>query len=435
MTHIERFSHGLIPQSELTRRLADKLPILHGNIDYYKLKAGDKITDYPWIQIADKLYKELETAIQYRAIQRGWKIYKEIGRTLINGLAEFGDLNGKKAHMTRALAIFQESLGKMEKDSWRQNAILSLLAEKNEAVWKLKADIPVGDIIKANEILDEYQDNFYEKLMTLNSRIRLLSLAALGAIALWLAIAPPIGDFPRQKDVPKEEMQRTMQAIQEMLKRDSIERSTPEVPLGNSIQNQADTIKTADGNSAVSVDTSDQKTKNQQPETTLVAKPVPPQTAVDKTANPALKSPNTVKTVEPNPVSNKEKQACLCPDPTQNPRHISLLVILMGIIGAIASGFIRAIQSGTNTSLPDQLFGTTILTARIIFATVAAIAVYIFLGTGIVILFNTKISFELLLAFCFAAGFSEQLVQKGVETLTKEEMYAGKKAKEPAREK
>jgi len=62
-----------------------------------------------------------------------------------------------------------------------------------------------------------------------------------------------------------------------------------------------------------------------------------------------------------------------------------------------------------------------------VLATVAALTIYIFLGTGILVLFSFKISFELLLAFSFVAGFSEKLVQKGVEALTKEEMYKGPK--------
>ena len=121
---------------------------------------------------------------------------------------------------------------------------------------------------------------------------------------------------------------------------------------------------------------------------------------------------------------------CAAPRPIhENPRRLAVMVILMGIIGATVSGFLGIIETGTENAIPNQLFGTTILTARLVLATVAALAVYIFLGTGLLLLFSSKISFELLLAFCFAAGFSETIVKKGFATLTKEEMYKGQKPK------
>jgi hypothetical protein len=107
----------------------------------------------------------------------------------------------------------------------------------------------------------------------------------------------------------------------------------------------------------------------------------------------------------------------------KRPRWLALLVILTGLIGAVVSGFIRTIQSGAEGTVPDSIFGSTLLAARLMLASVAALSVYIFLGTGVILMFGTKISFELLLAFSFVAGFSEQLVQKGVEALSKQDLY------------
>ncbi len=86
--------------------------------------------------------------------------------------------------------------GKMEHDSWRQKSIIDLLGKPDgntPVQWVFNDACTTENIIKANEILDEYQDNFYENIQTLNRQIRLLSWTAIWAIAAFIIIAPKIG--------------------------------------------------------------------------------------------------------------------------------------------------------------------------------------------------------------------------------------------------
>lgn len=279
------------------------------------------------------------------------------------------------------------------------------------------------NIVKANELLDEHQDNFYEKLITLNLRIRALFWTAVGAIILFIVIGPKVGEFPYHSEIPEDVVDEMRDFLREVRNQDSlaaIDTTRRDTKSINPAATPAD---------APSADTG-AKTTVSQPDTS--GKPATgslSQTDTPKTVAPAAQKESKPgrKTKE---MHLKEKKNRWWAGPINtNPRLLAVLVILMGLIGAVVSGFLRVIEAETDNRIPDQLFGNTILSARLVFATVAALAVYIFLGTGLLLLFARQISFELLLAFCFVAGFSEQMVKKGVETLTKEEMYKGQKPK------
>ncbi len=402
MSFYQSYLRRFFPPTEFKRRLYDKLPILRAEIDAFKLEAGADWDKKPWLKIADDLFIKLEESVNKYEIQQGWKIYKNIGRLLIHGLAKGHD----QSHLSRAKSIFYEALGKMEVDSWRRKSILDLLGKVDKATpeqWVFNEAATVENIIKANEILDEHQDNFYDKLLTVNGQIRLLTWTAFWSIALFIFIAPKVGDFPRHADLSLDAVSEMTEFLRKERNRDSLDKDAIEKRLENVERGDDDatqTEKSEGDKKALSKEDSLLKAKDGKP---------------GSTASEGKKKR-----------MHKDKESIPI---HEDPRRLAVLVILMGIIGAIVSGFLRVIQTGAENTMPNQLFGTTILISRLVLATVAALAVYIFLGTGLLLLFSSKISFELLLAFCFVAGFSEKLVQKGVETLTKEEMYKGQKPK------
>jgi hypothetical protein len=421
-----RIQRWLFPPTFSRQRLADRLPVLEAEIESFRMKAGADADKKPWLKSVDKLLTNLRTALDQFETQKGWKIYKAISRTLLYGLAE----QPGKPHIARARAIFQEAKGKMELDSWRQKAILGLIGKADDATpveWSFNEDSSVEDIIKANEILDEHQDNFYDKLLTLNGQIRTLSWAAVWAIAFFIFFSPNIGDFPRHTDIPDVVRNQMLEVL-----REARGGTQTEDNFGND-QFGTGNPETATEEEEIGNETEEDSIENTLPDSSLKTESGPTTGAPSETGKNTASGliglkplkegepPNTstpVKPTEPHSqISGNERS-----------RLLAMLVILMGLIGAVVSGFLRIIQAnGTDGTTPIQLFGATILFARLVLATVAALAVYIFLGTGILVLFSPTVSFELLLAFCFAAGFSEKLVQKGVETLTKEEMYKGQK--------
>lgn len=419
MNAFQLFIHWLFPASNSRRRLTDKLPILRSEIDTYKLQAGAELDKKNWLKIADQQFADLEKAIERREIQQGWKIFKNISRILIYSLAE----QAGKPHLSRAKSIFHETVGKTEADSWRHKAIVELLGKPDPAdpaKWAFNEAVSTENIVKANELLDEHQDNFYEKLITLNLRIRVLSWTAVGAIILFIVIGPKVGEFPYHSEIPENVVDEMRDFLREVRNRDSLIASNGAVPDTSAGKPAAPAVETVADDTASGA----QPDTPNAPAAGIAAQsdtPKPPASAKQKD------SPGVQKTEKP---GKKEKKTHWWSGPiNSNPRLLAILVILMGIIGAVVSGFLRVIEAESNNRIPDQLFGNTILSARLVFATVAALAVYIFLGTGLLLLFTRQISFELLLAFCFIAGFSEQLVKKGVETLTKEEMYKGQKPK------
>lgn len=400
----------------------DLKPLLQAEIDTYKLKAGSDLEKIPWLSAAENQFSALETAIKNYEVQQGWKIYKNIKRLLIPSLDE-------QARINHARAVFNEANGKIVAGSWRQKSINELLG-KNETSgsvdpatqlnWIFNESVKTENIVKASEILDEYQDNFYEKNTTLNRRISILSVVATMTVGLFIAIGPKVGDFQPLSEVKT--------------KAEETSRS----PAGEDDSNRAKFIPTNIDTSTSSADTSISKADTfiSKSDTSVEATESVSDTGSEihsiqqETSKTYTQARSKLKNELPKAKSEeagKNTSKSSRKPIHESPRLLALLVIVTGLIGAVVSGLLRIIQTENNTSVPSYLFGNTILTARLVLASMASLAIYIFLGTGILMFLAFKISFELLLAFSFAAGFSEQLVQKGVEMLTKEEMYKGSK--------
>jgi hypothetical protein len=101
-----------------------------------------------------------------------------------------------------------------------------------------------------------------------------------------------------------------------------------------------------------------------------------------------------------------------------DPLMFWLTVVLASLVGAIISGFISSMKRGEEkTRIPLELAESTVTYARLSLAALSSIAVFVFLSSGILKPGNP--SFELALAIALAAGFSERLVLRGVESLSR----------------
>jgi hypothetical protein len=102
------------------------------------------------------------------------------------------------------------------------------------------------------------------------------------------------------------------------------------------------------------------------------------------------------------------------------PRKLWFAVMLAGILGAIVSGFSSSIGRDQKKSrIPEEVSASMITFARFSLAMVSAVAISIFLLSGILNLSKSPPSFELLLAAAFVSGFSERLLMRSIETLSK----------------
>jgi 8-oxo-dGTP pyrophosphatase MutT (NUDIX family) len=102
------------------------------------------------------------------------------------------------------------------------------------------------------------------------------------------------------------------------------------------------------------------------------------------------------------------------------PRQLWFAIMLAGVLGAIVSGFSSSIGRDQKKSrIPEEVSASMITFARFSLAMVSAVAVSIFLLSGILNLSKPPPSFELLLAAGFVSGFSERLLMRAIETLSK----------------
>jgi hypothetical protein len=99
-------------------------------------------------------------------------------------------------------------------------------------------------------------------------------------------------------------------------------------------------------------------------------------------------------------------------------RWLWFAVILSGVLGAVFSGFSSSIATDRKkTRIKSELSTPTLTFARLSLAMVSAIAISVFLLSGVLNL--PKPNLELLLAVAFASGFSERLLLRAIDSLSK----------------
>jgi ADP-ribose pyrophosphatase YjhB (NUDIX family) len=259
-----------------------------------------------WDQRAKQLLETAKAALNQYNPERGWRCLKASDRFCFYGLSDEEVQNEAKAILAEA------SDEDKELTKWRKRSILELLTD---SPGKLKDPLKKGDVIRAKRVLDEHQDNTYQKLAILRTRLRLLTTISVVALIVWLMVPP----------------------------------------LAPSL--------------------------------------------ISLTASP----------------SGTTAEALTSPLPN---RLLWFAVILSGLIGAIVSGFTSSFsRDQKKTRIPAELSTSTITFARLVLAMVSALAVSIFLVSGV--LNFPKPSYELLLAVALVSGFSDRLLLRAIESLSK----------------
>ena len=409
-----------------SKRLKNAIPFLESEIRHYE----HLIPNEPWIGTAKEYIAHIKKAAADYEPESGWKLYKEVSRNILR--ADFD--HRKVLCLNRAKAVLNESARKMNPTSWRRKTIVQLLAKPDgKENWSkelegLDANKPADvkkiagllaqlndsgtskplfneaakkeDIIYATKLLDGHQDNYFSKLRIFKKRIQILTAGAATGLVLWVIFSPEIGKFQYVKDISPDTIQNQANAFWTALHSKD---STYQALIAKEGENKTSESGQEDSDDDSSLDST--KPVSSKPSgTTTDIKEEEDGTAIEKSMAGVSIGP-----------WNKHS------------RMVSFWVILAGFVGAVVSGFLRSIDSGTKAAIPNHMFGTTVMWARLVLAMVSALAIYIFLSTGVIFIFQDRISFEMLLSFAFVAGFSERLIRGSVEKLTKEELYSGTK--------
>lgn len=100
-----------------------------------------------------------------------------------------------------------------------------------------------------------------------------------------------------------------------------------------------------------------------------------------------------------------------------NDREIFLSILSFGVLGATISGILSA-RGGIDAKIPDQKIIYTIMSAKIVVGAASALVISVFITSG---LFNIPskdgITLGIILAVAFAAGFTERLVTRAVDSV------------------
>lgn len=100
------------------------------------------------------------------------------------------------------------------------------------------------------------------------------------------------------------------------------------------------------------------------------------------------------------------------------PRLFWLSLVLAGVVGAILSGFTSTISKDVaKTRIPEELSASVMTFSRLAVGAVSAVAVVVFLGSGV--LSFEALSYELLLAIALVSGFTDRLLVRAVESTVK----------------
>lgn len=153
---------------------------------HFLIRPVDECGHGEWRARSDALLKAAEQALENGDAEQGWSYFKGASRYLLYGMEECRpELLRSRAHGLRREA--EEKL-----HGWRLETVLDLLTEPDRQT--LKSSLPVDNVVRAAQILDEHHDNTYQKLIILRKQLRNLTIA-MGIVALaWIVIASSAHD-------------------------------------------------------------------------------------------------------------------------------------------------------------------------------------------------------------------------------------------------
>lgn len=381
-TYLDRILEGMFPSS--LQRLRNMLPGFEEELRALQQRDSSAAD---WKTRADHLLRKAKEAVNARDAERGWQCLNAAGRFMLYGLDNDA---GRQTLKNQANFIANTATDERKGlPSSRRDSINDLLRGSDG---KIKNSVPVGDVVEAKRILDEHNDNVYRRLAILKSRLLLLTVAGLVFLVVWL--------FFLQPPVPA------------MVASTSMSKVTPSTGAsatsGQTSASSASQIATGSSGGAGAPSASSDVTA---PSGSAGAPSTAPVTAV---ASGGDSTPAASSTATKAPAGASVQQAST----SSVADTFWWMVVLAGLLGGLISAFTSAIRSDIRKSnIPAELSTQTVTFARLMLAALSALAITLFLTSGL--LSFEQLSYELILAIAIASGFTERLLLRAVDQVAK----------------
>lgn len=131
-----------------------------------------------WHERAELLLATAKQAFTKRDTEKGWICLKAARRSALHRLA------GVELELEAKVVLAEATAADKMISKWRRQAIEGLLAEQPTAA------LSVWRVARARALMDEYQDNVYEKLEILRARFHWLVPLSAVALVLWVLYPP-----------------------------------------------------------------------------------------------------------------------------------------------------------------------------------------------------------------------------------------------------
>lgn len=378
----DRIMDWISPSS--LQRLRNDLSVLSERLEALKKRDARSID---WATSADNLLEQAKQAAKDGDVDRGWRCFNAADTFTLYGLSRVDP----KELETRAMAIATEADEKVS-SKWRKDCINALLKDENG---KLPASVDVNHLVAAKAILDEFHDNVYRRLAIVKSRLALLTLAGTIFLLVWLfVLVPPIPA--------------TLSASNGSDRSDRPGSVVSSVPV---------TLTVSDGsNRPAFVVASVPMTLTVSGGSDGSAAVVPAVPVTLTVSDGSDGSPVVVASVLMTfTLSGRSDQNASA---NADAATFWRLVVLAGILGGLISAFTSAIGTDWRKSnIPAELSTQTITFARLVLAALSALAVTLFLSSGI--LSFGQLSHPLIIAVAVVSGFTDRLLLGAVERVAK----------------
>jgi hypothetical protein len=392
-TFLDRILDAMFPSS--LQRLRNALPGFQKELEALKDRVSDS-SGIDWKTSADDLLRQAIEAANTRDAEKGWQCLNAAGRFMLYGLDKLPagastGTNKDKPLLTAQATIIANTAVDVRKGlpEWRRNTIDDLLNDKGG---KLRDPVNVDALVEAKHILDEHNDNVYRRLAILKSRLLLLTIAGFAFLVVWL--------FFLQPPVPA------------IVVASSMSKVTPSAGANAT----AGEVSTSSASPAASVASGDTGA----PSSSLAATSASDEGSALSASPAATKAPAGASTPAASPAATKVPTGAS--DQQASTRSVAdtfwWMVVLAGLLGGLISAFTSAIRSDIRKSnIPAELSTQTVTFARLMLAALSALAITLFLTSGL--LSFEQLSYELILAIAIVSGFTERLLLRAVDQVAK----------------
>ena len=164
------------------KRLENTVDIVEAELDIVIDQVNRRNICAPgWQRQSKQLLADARQAMTEGNAELGWRRLKAADRFRLYGL-------GADQLSVEAAAILAEASDD-EKDlsKWRRTSVRALLGDDGG---KLKQSLGPERVVHAKRIIDEHQDNVYQKMNIVTNRLNLLSVVSLVALIAWLTYPP-----------------------------------------------------------------------------------------------------------------------------------------------------------------------------------------------------------------------------------------------------